>query len=344
MPDKIITESDWASFTVFADSWYKGLKTVDVVPVPPDPTPASGTAWLSGVADGSDIIPQWAGFRGKPTTYARVWADSDDNNMKNLWALQDLDRSGFSGVLDLAIGGPSDWADAARGGYDDEWTSQCRTAFQYSGKLKQLHLSMAHEFNNAGADFGYRWKVFAKDQVNFRTAWARWYAIVQRELVARGRSTRVVLPCNSDTNGGWTIAAGLPNLGTFDIIGCDFYSMWPALPNQDTWDKNYLSKKGDVPRGIGAWLNFASSITKPISFPEWGLNPNQPGNTVDNPFFIQAMFDTYKSIAPADPYNPRGGQLAGEAYFNNYVSNGRLYPNGNSAPNSKSVYRKLFGA
>ncbi len=337
MPDKIITENDWAAFTVFADSWYRGLKTVDVVPS--DPTPG-GTTWLSGVADGSDIIPKWAGFRGKPTSYARVWADSDRSNMDNLWALQDLTADGFSGVLDLAVGGPADWADAAKGGYDDEWTGQCRKALAYYGKLKELHLSMAHEFNG---DW-YGWSVSPPEQANFRSAWARWYGIVQRELVAKGKKVKVVLPFNSDTNAGFTIARGMPDPKFFDIVGCDFYSMWPPLPNQQAWDDNELVMKGDMPRGITQWINFAKLLGKPISFPEWGLNPNQPGNTVDNPFFIQKMFDTYQSIAPADPYNPGPGQLAGEAYFNNYVNNGRLYPTSPSAPNSKAVYRKLFGA
>lgn len=338
MPDKIVTESDWTAFTVLADSWYAGLRTADVV-TPPDPVP-SGSAWLSGVADGSDIIPRWSAFTRKTTDYARVWADADSNNMKNLYALQDLFHSGFTGVLDLAIGGPSDWADAARGGYDDEWTDQCRTALKYAGKLRQLHLSMAHEFNNVP---GYRWSVSGGEQADFRTAWARWYGIVQRELVAKGEPAKVVLPCNSDTNGGWTLARGLPDLSTFDIIGCDFYSMWPPLANQRDWDANYLSMKGDVPRGVGAWLRFAKDLGKPISFPEWGLNPNQPNNPVDNPFFIQKMFDTFRSIAPADPYNPSGGQLAGEAYFNVYASHGRLYPDGTSAPQSKALYLKLFG-
>jgi hypothetical protein len=340
MTDKILTNAALSALQARQDSllleWWAGLKDAETTPMPPpDPKP-TGRGWLSGVADGVDIITGWPAFRGSPTTYARVWADSDRSNMDNLWALQDLSKTGYSGVLDLAVGGPTDWASAATGGYDSVWAGQCRKAFQFYGNLKQLHLSMAHEFNGNW----YPWSVSPGQQANFRTAYARWYRIVQAELVAKGKNVKVVLPCNSDTTQGWTLADGLPAPTSFDILGCDFYSMWPPLANQKDWDANYYSMKGDVPRGIGSWMWLAKDLKKPLQFGEWGLNPNQPNNTVDNPYFIQKMRALFASIAPTDPYNPGPGELAGEAYFNNYPTNGRLFPT-TTAPQSRTAYLGL---
>lgn len=301
------------------------------------PVETTGGRWLSGPSDGPSVINQWGTFRDYPATYSRTWTDQGPENMMQLPAMAELARTGWEGVLDLAIGGPFDWYDAAQGGNDDEWRTQCRKArdLWWPG-LKQLHLSMAHEFNN-----GYMWQVGSGEQGSFREAWGRWHRIVREELVEEGKDAKVVLSCNSDTNGGWTIASGLPDPSTFDILGCDFYSMWPALPDQATWDANYYAMKGDTPRGMGSWRKLAKDLGRPISFPEWGLNPGQEGNEVDNPFFIEKMNQEFRSMAPKDPYNPGPGELAGEAYFNNYDNFGKLYPSAPSAPNSRAKYLSL---
>ena len=88
-----------------------------------------------------------------------------------------------------------------------------------------------------------------------------------------------------------------------------------------------------------AWFDFARLIGKPLSFPEWGLNPQSHS---DNPFFIQQMHRTFAAHAPSDPKRPKAGQLAGEAYFNTW-DQCRLWPS-TSAPRAAAMYRSLnFG-
>jgi len=306
-----------------------------VIVVPPT-TDTKGIAWLSGVSDTWDRAQGWEKFRGTPLTYMRVWSDSDRFNMLNLPSMADVTRGGYKGTLDLACGGPSDWGDAASGGFDGVWRQQCRQAYTLWGGLRELHLSPAHEFNN-----GYEWKVDASEQANFRKGWARFYSIVQEELVERGKNAKVFLSCNSDTNSGWRIDGGLPDPEYIDGIGVDFYSMWPPLDSQAAWDANLDTWKGGTPRGIRAWKDFAKQIKKPISFPEWGLNPSQPNNPTDNPFFIRAMYDFFRSIAPVDAYKPGPGELAGEAYFNAWTDHGQFLPQSSSAPKSRDAYLAL---
>lgn len=306
--------------------------SITVTPTGPPASPPVGVAWLSGVADNADTLLKWGSFRGSPATYARVWADSDMSNMLQLPAMQAVTSIGWTGVLDLACGGPSDWASAATGGWDANWRTQCRKALSLWGNLKQLHLSMAHEFNN-----GYGWQVSQGEQANFKKAWARWYGIVQEELVAKGKDARVVLSCNSDTNSGWTIADGLPDPAHIDIIGDDSYNFWPSTNTQAAWDANKSLWKNGTPRGVQAWIDFAKSIGKPISFPEWGLAPSGPF-AVDSPFYVQKMNEVFRSIAPVDPYNPGPGKLAGEAWFNAWSGHGQIYPTATSAAESRAAY------
>ena len=312
--------------------------TITVTMPPAVVTPPVGRGWLSGPSDGPGVILAWKGFRKQETTFAGTWADQGLGNMLALPALDDVTAGGYTGVLDLAIGGPSDWAGAARGDFDATWTSQCRRALQLYRGLKGLHLRMAHEFNNTGS---YLWQISAGEQADFRKAYPRFYAIVQKELVAKGKNVKVVLPFNSDTNGGWTAKDGMPPSDSFDIVGVDYYSSWPAIPNQAAWDDMFMKMKGDTPRGLGAWVRFAQVWGKPLSLPEWGLNNGEKNNTVDNPFWIRRMNEFFRSIAPAYPYNPGPGELAGEAYFNNYVYNGQLYPSAPSAPQSRAAYLGL---
>jgi hypothetical protein len=342
MTHRIVTDADVAELAarraVVDAAWFAGLPLAD--DPPPTTPPATGRAWLSGVAHDAATITKWGSFRGSPATYARVWADADRNNQLGLFAMAAVTSTGWDGVLDVAIGGPSDWALAAAGGWDTVWREQCRKALSLWGKLRGLHLSMAHEFNNAPGSGGYAWKVTAASQGNFRKAWARWAQIVREEMVTKGDKVKVVLPCNSDTNGGWSIANGLPDPTTFDILAPDTYNFWPSLPDQRAWDAFKNAMKGDVPRGIQAWIDLATKLGKPISFPEWGLAPSGDF-PVDTPFYVRAMHDTFAAIAPTDPYNPGPGQLAGEAYFNAWLGRGQIYPTAVNATNARAAYLAL---
>jgi hypothetical protein len=323
-----------------AEEATKSVTVSGTAPAPgPTPTPpptGTGTGWLSGVADGLSAINGWSGFRGEPLTYARVWADADDNNMLGMYAMNDVTGSGYSGVLEVACGGPSDWGSAASGGFDGMWRQQCQKMFGYYRGLKRLDIAMAHEFNGNW----YRWSVSGGEQANFKKAYERFYNIVQEELVAKGKNAKVVLSCNSDTVADWTWSNGLPNVAHFDYLGCDYYNMWPVVTTQSAWDGFKNNTKGDTPRGIQAWLDRAKNIGKPITFPEWGNSPHDDQQPLDVPLFFENMRNIFAANAPADPYKPGAGQIAGEAYFNPWDLT-RIFPDAPRLPNSRAKYVSL---
>lgn len=276
--------------------------------------------WLSGVGDPNPAHVVAGGFgrwRGSPCTYARVWADSSLEQMRSIWGLQPYTSGGWTGTLDIACGGPRDgltWRDAAEGKMDETWTRICRRVAKGWGDLSSVHLSMAHELNGTW----YPWSVDADDLSDFHRGWARWHAIVQRELVGEGKRAKVCLNLNSDNVGGVDVQALLPSPDQFDVLGCNFYSMWPDLTHASVWDSSRAARKKDgSPRGVEAWCSFAEDIRKPISFPEWGVHPRQHS---DNPYFIERMNGFFAAHAPEDVRAPGPGEIAGEAYFNTWAT------------------------
>ena len=307
---------------------------------------ATGTAlsWLSGAGD--DVAGNIAGggfgrWRGEPATYARIWCDQGENQTQ-IWMLDAFTQAGWTGTVDIANGGPSDWTTAATGSMDATWTAFCRTLHAKWGKLAAVHLSMAHELNG---DW-YPWSVRPGMEASFKKAWIRWHGIVTRELIAKGRNVKFCLSYNSDSL-EVPVQALYPGAAYVDVIGTDFYNMWLGTPGkgnlhtQAEWDAHRNDKAGTSPRGIQAWFDFAKAMGKPISFPEWGSSPQ---NFDDSPFFIESMNKIFRANAAANPAKPAAGQVAGEAYFNTH-DECRLY--GGAAtriPRSAAKYKELvFG-
>jgi len=133
----------------------------------------------------------------------------------------------------------------------------------------------------------------------------------------------------------------IPDTRYFDVVGVDFYSMWPDLTTQTIWNQSLLTKKSDgAPRGIQAWFDYAKAIGKPLALPEWGLNTQSDS---DNPFFISQMRNIFAANGCLVRTLPGPGQMAGEAYFNHKAIS-RLWPT-TSMPGSAAMYKSVvFGS
>ena len=66
------------------------------------------------------------------------------------------------------------------------------------------------------------------------------------------------------------------------LVGPDYYNFWPATLTDVEWNTNlYAQSKQGWPRGVGAWLNWAKSIGRPLCLGEWALmtkNTNPDGS------------------------------------------------------------------
>jgi hypothetical protein len=295
--------------------------------------------WLSGAG-----APQpehiagggFAAWRQHRTTFARIWADASLSEIRAIWMLDEYHSAGWNGTLDIACGGPRDgqtWRTAAAGGMDAIWRASCSSLRSKWGNLASVHLSMAHEMNGTW----YPWSVTRETVADFKKAWTRWHGIVSEELIDKGKPVKVCLSMNADTLSDISVQAMTPEPEYFDVLGCDYYSMWPDLRDESTWDEyEYATGVGGSPRGVQAWFDYARSLGKPLSFPEWGVNPESKS---ENLFFTQKMRDVFALNASPDPARPAPGKLAGEAYFN-HSDNARLWPD-TERPQTAQQYGSL---
>ena len=90
------------------------------------------------------------------------------------------------------------------------------------------------------------------------------------------------------------------------LVGPDYYNFWPAMLTDAEWNAQlYAKTKAGGPFGLGAWLDWAKSIGRPLCLGEWGLmtsytNPDgsRPASDGwDNPVFIRNMLDFLKANA-----------------------------------------------
>lgn len=290
-------------------------------------------AWLSGVAC-PEGAPN-AGFgtwRGSPVTIAGIWADKDEPNQRHLYWLDGFrDWDGHldiaPGMLDRSPGSAETYAEAARGAYDERWRHAMRSLHERWGRKKTVFIRPAHEMNGSW----YRWAVRSGNVDDFKRAWQRFHAIVQAELVAKGRDARLVFNPNWDSHADVPVDVIYPGDALVDVIGVDVYDHYPSTTDAAGWEAKLHSTRNRSPRGIEAWRQWAAARGKPIAFPEWGLNPEKAS---DNPFFIRQMNDFFRRHAGSGP-----GQVLYEIYFNCYEQT-RLEPR-SGVGRSALQYREL---
>ena len=332
------------SYSLVGNFQAGGSTNAATVSVTTNTAPTSpGSKWLSGSSGTGTVNGSFAAWRGEAATYNRTWSDATTGDQQQMWAVDSFRQAGFSGILDVAPGGfkPGmnwNWQNAASGAYDDHWRTMARKLVEVYGTLKCMDISLFHECNGTWYD----WPIKSGDAAYFRTAFKRMSDIFRYEMVTVGKKKiRIVLSLNSDNVGGIPIANYMPDLSSFDILGVDLYDFLMTRTESE-WNNFTNSWKGGAPLGMNAWITYAQSIGKPISFPEWGINPDTgySGSNRDNPLYIQKMYDAFKAIAPADPYNPGPGQLAGEAYYNDRPNKSQIFGQ-TSAPNAAAKYKSL---
>lgn len=296
------------------------------------PTTAPGT-WLSGAAGDDVASGGFAEWRRSPVTIAGTWNDTNRAVQEEQWTVSGT-YGGWSGALDVAIGAFWDgsWADAANGASDDSWrTAMQNIARARAGKTGDVFVRLAHEMNGDWSP----WKVMPSDVDSFKKAWRRFVAIARAEMP----SVKIVFGANSGTSGGnASVPEIYPGDDVVDVVGVDFYDMWPSFTDEATWTKQYMATEaGGSPRGIGAWLAFAKQHGKPLALPEWGLDWADDGSDgpQDNPLFIEKMNGLFRANAGSGP-----GQILYEIYYNIDDVKAQLHPVA-SNPDAASRYSAL---
>jgi hypothetical protein len=298
-----------------------------------EPAPQSNRAWMSGVACAEgDPNAAFGPWRGEPVTIAGIWADKDEPNQRHVyWMDQFADWAGSMdiapGILDRSEKSTETYAEAARGAYDERWRHAMQSVHRRWGNKSTIYIRPAHEMNGNW----YRWAVNASNVEDFKRAWIRYHAIVQAELVAKGKDAKLVFNPNWDSHSNVSIDTIYPGDAYVDVIGVDYYDHFPSTDDRAEWQAKLHSTRNQSPRGIGAWREWAAGKGKPMAFPEWGVRPEAAH---DNPFFVRQMHEFFRRHAGSGP-----GQVIYEIYFNCYDAT-RLNPR-TRVPSAAVEYQRL---
>ena len=310
-----------------------------------------GTGWISGVSNVGYIKDQGAAFsawRGELCTGYRFWLSGPNQDNAGWWMTEQI--ANWNGILDYAIGAPPaagvSWQSAASGGYDAQWRAQMQGIHANWGQLTGVYLAPAHELNG---DW-YSWSITPANVSYFRTAWQRFYGIVQDELVSKGRHAKVTL---NYAAGRGMVEEIWPGNNYVDIVGFDIYDHWLPTANgmncltESDWNNLKYAVTGDgSPRGPYSIQQWAQSKGKPFAMPEWGLSDStDPVNDpiIDNAFWIQKMHGFFAEFAPANKLNAGAGKLAFENIFSAAGLPYRLsvWPQTSQNPNASNMYQSL---
>jgi hypothetical protein len=304
-------------------------KATEVAPAPAsggdgaNTSTLSGLAWSSGATDTGDNFANW---RGRPLDVATTF--EDDGTWKGtevVWALETGELADFKGRLSIAIpmlsNGGDTFEQCAAGAYDVHFRALGTTLKNYGRENSYIRLGWEGNGN------WYPWSA------NGNTA--GWKACFRREVQAlRSVAPRVQIDWNMNKDGRTNAAHIYPGDDVVDVIGVDYYSMYPALNSQANWDRTYMKiGNDDTPIGIGAWLAFAKSHGKRLSVPEWGVNNGGDGGGGDDDVYVQYMYNFFKTNAD---------HIAYEAYFNSQCPNFCIVPTSKS-PQAATKYRQLWG-
>jgi Glycosyl hydrolase family 26 len=284
----------------------------------------SGLAWSSG-AYGDDEAG-FAVWRGRPLDNTTIWPN------RSSWqeiSHPDIYRavSATPKEIDLTLGlamlpdpaNGASFAQCASGAYDQYYRT-------YGSELVRLGRadSVIRLGWEANGDW-YSWSI-RSDVANYKACFRRQVAAIR----STDPRARIDWNMNKDSHMDVSVVQAYPGDDVVDIVGVDFYDMWPAYAGLAAWTADYMSTQKGGPRGLGAWLAFAKQHGKLLSVPEWGTTPAADGGG-EHPVYIQAMHDFF--AAHAD-------DLAYETYFNRHPGF-QLWPS-TLYPRSAAEYRARY--
>lgn len=322
--------------------------------------PANRRWWTGGRGDGIDQGEgSFATWRSEAVDGTSTWVDAANGaHWFEGWGITSdtlghpnaVYDANFPGLLDLAIGGPSNYASAAGGSMDAALrrmftnVRKHRLAGSTNGKPRPTIIRSCHEHNGTW----YPWTVYPGNEGNFLA-----YNRRARKILDETFPECLFAMCfNGDQNSGASSAA-MWDANVWDLVGVDYYNQYPYIgtshvngpyePGKFTsWDDGAYRGTADQPRGIERWRQFAEKRGVPLYIPEWASSVAPHG---DDPYFTNLVFPWIKQHAGYGP-----GQIFYEGWFNiwqGYDSNFQIYVQPGSGgtvkmPRTAAAYRSFY--
>ena len=287
----------------------------------------SGLGWKSGAACHSAGFDSW---RGRTSDAHNKFSGKDNFRsvvklMQGSWLRQFSNKPGvFS--LGLAL-----LTNDTRGKFGDCNAGKFDGYFKDIGKALKSHglgdaiIRLGWEANGSG----FPW--FAGKQPD---AYKECFRRQVKNLKSQAPGLKIEWTMRKDSALGYSVEKIYPGNDVVDIVGLLYYDRWPNVHSDKEWQAAANEKKNGGPKGINTYLQFAKSKGKKLAVPEWAISDgHNDRSSKDNPFFIEKMFQFFKSNA---------GSIAYETYFNcEPASAYKLYPS-HYNPKAAAKYQQLW--
>lgn len=287
----------------------------------PPPVDGSLAAWTlpargffsGGAGSGIDGSTAFGDWRGSPVDGQSTWNDAADGGGWT-FGIMSAACDGAVGrttrLVDVAIGGPSNWAAAAAGSLDAALQAglqrmrACRTV---NGVVYPTLIRPAHELNGNW----YAWSVSAAEVADYKATMTRWETIADTAFPEAAWE----LCFNGETTSDVT-ASSLWMPGVFDVVGVDRYNQYPYIGTSyagvsTTWASGSTRGTDTNPIGIQVWRQYAQNRGVPIVMPEYANNGNNDGAGGNDGYWVDNLFPYIKANA-----GKGAGQFLYEGWFN----------------------------
>jgi hypothetical protein len=270
-----------------------------------------------GIDNGSTAFGTW---RGDPVDYMSTWIDAANGAV---WT-QGIaatggptgPAAGFTGLLNIAIGGPSDWQAASNGSMDTQVTSlaqRLRSNRTLGGVVRPTIIRAAHEWNS-----GYDWKIETPaEAVYAKATLAKWGQIFKQYFP----EAMWELCQNGENVGSSVKPRDLWTAGVHTILGADRYNQYAHIGNSDespsvfrSFDSESSKGSTDYPIGLYKHLALAAELGVPLDLPEYASNmydPGTPSNAGESVYYWGQVYAWFQANAGSGP-----GKLYSESLFN----------------------------
>ncbi len=306
-------------------------------PRPHVPAAQLDTKWVGVQTHTVSVAEEFEEWLGRPMDCVVVFgSETDWNAITGPWFAIDAPRGqDWSGwvadapdertlVISTAMvpkDPPSDWrARGAAGEYDEHWRAFGRNLVDVG--LGSSIVRLGWEMNGTWYETHY----IGEDEER-REDWKEYFRRAVMAMEVDGSDFEIDFNIAEGPQNSVGIEDMYPGDDWVDIIGVDVYDSYIApIDPGARWQA-----KGEKVNSVQYVADFAASVDKPISFPEWAMvaeGDTQGGG--DSPAFIDQMADVVASE-----------RVRYQAYFN--VPEGGVGMTLADAPEGSAVFRERFG-
>ncbi|WP_308301520.1 glycosyl hydrolase [Frankia sp. AiPa1] len=289
----------------------------------------SGLPWMSGYQTHEmSTLTAFANWRGRSDDLVHVYTDRTSGwggLVEPSWPVDTF--KGFGGKLLISEPtypqGQGSNAECAKGSYDGQWKKL--GTFLVAHNRADSIIRIGWEFNGT---FMY-WHTDS-DPTNFRTCFQK-IATAIRSTDPQVKIDWTFNAHASPVPSGNSPWGAYPGDQYVDYVGIDSYDHFPPSKDEATWNKQCE----DV-NGLCYVIRFAQQHGKKVGVGEWGVASCSGDGGGDNAFYIQKMYQTFKSA---------GATMGYDAYFADAAPGNvcSTIMNGGQNPKASAEYKKYFG-